>query len=121
MSGRSKTDSRGLKEAARKFPLISCDVCGGTETLQRHHMDGDRTNNDETNVEILCQTCHKDAHVANGTWGRPRHLEDKACPICKRIFRPRRSITKTCGDKRCLREVGRANANKRWSRESRTA
>lgn len=41
-----------------------CEVCGLTEwngksiSLELHHMDGDRRNNELSNLQILCPNCH---------------------------------------------------------------
>ena len=41
-----------------------CEKCGATHwndqpiPLQVHHRDGDRQNNEETNLELLCPNCH---------------------------------------------------------------
>ena len=43
-----------------------CQLCGCGETnkftnripLQIHHIDGDCTNNDESNLQLLCPNCH---------------------------------------------------------------
>lgn len=51
-------DWAGTKAAQRKFPLIKCASCGATRNLQRHHRDGDPSNNLAENVIILCSTCH---------------------------------------------------------------
>ena len=51
-------------------PDATCVACGGTRRLQRHHVDGDPGNNAPENVAVLCQDCHTEAHVANGTWGK---------------------------------------------------
>ena len=40
-----------------------CQVCGVTEgKLQVHHLDLDRTNNDETNLLTVCASCHLAYH-----------------------------------------------------------
>ena len=114
------------RRTQRKWPALhSCDVCGGTRTLQRHHADGDPRNNSEKNVEILCQRCHTDTHMANGTWGRGRSLKNKTCVICRQVFRPRKDRDRRCGKAECEREMGRRSAQKRWHPElqeaSRTA
>ena len=49
---------------------------GGRGRVQRHHVDGDRMNNDRANIAFLCVQHHKDAHrVSDGKVGggpRPR-------------------------------------------------
>ena len=44
-----------------------CSCCGETEgRLDLHHIDKDRTNNDLSNLMILCVRCHTKLHHANG-------------------------------------------------------
>lgn len=49
---------------------------GGQGRVQRHHRDGNRMNNDRSNIEFLCVKAHKDAHQALdgrvGGGARPR-------------------------------------------------
>lgn len=58
-----------LKGGALNAPLIKirgrqCECCQNTEwlgqpiNLQVHHIDGDRTNNELTNLQLLCPNCH---------------------------------------------------------------
>jgi hypothetical protein len=35
---------------------------GGRGRVQRHHRDGDRLNNDRSNIQFLCVKAHKEAH-----------------------------------------------------------
>lgn len=57
------------KDSGRKTFLISerghkCEDCGLTEwkdfpiTLELHHIDGNRVNNEKTNLQLLCCNCH---------------------------------------------------------------
>ncbi len=36
-----------------------CSLCENTETLEVHHIDNDRKNNDLDNLETLCGKCHR--------------------------------------------------------------
>lgn len=40
-----------------------CSNCGATENLLVHHKDEDRTNNDLSNLTILCKKCHQEHHM----------------------------------------------------------
>lgn len=61
-----------------------CVGCGENKRyqLQVHHIDGDHSNNDVDNLEIVCCNCHNKRHLRleNGVWIRdtksltPRHL-----------------------------------------------
>jgi len=52
-------DSMGyVKRKALKARGKKCQWCGGTERLQVHHKDHDRTSNDLDNLMILCGLCN---------------------------------------------------------------
>ena len=105
----------GHKQAQRKFKATSCEMCGGTLTLQRHHMDGNPTNNQATNVMIVCQPCHMKIHCLIGNWGRG-NIKPTACKICGEMFKPKRARRSTlCGKPECLKEKGRQSAELRWA------
>lgn len=36
-----------------------CSQCGGTKNLMVHHKDGNRKNNDKSNLQTLCWSCHE--------------------------------------------------------------
>lgn len=49
-----------LKEVGWK-----CQVCGCKKVnkqLHLHHLDGDRTNNKEDNILVVCRSCHSKLH-----------------------------------------------------------
>lgn len=55
-------------EAAIEFRKDRCEICGLEEgikdrVLHTHHKDGDWTNNDETNIQTLCDSCHITLHA----------------------------------------------------------
>lgn len=39
-----------------------CVICGAEENIEVHHIDGDRTNNDLSNLEPICNPHHKAIH-----------------------------------------------------------
>lgn len=45
--------------------LFTCERCGFTDAMElpRHHKDRDRRNNDPSNLEVLCQSCHGIEHI----------------------------------------------------------
>jgi len=47
----------GRSRAERKFPSKPCQICG-KGNAERHHKDGDTSNNEPTNVVFLCRKCH---------------------------------------------------------------
>lgn len=46
------------KYHARKNRKDYCEKCGGTEKLELDHIDGNRSNNNITNLMTLCSKCH---------------------------------------------------------------
>jgi len=54
------------KRVQRMFPVDGqeCECCESTSKLQRHHRDGDITNNpkDGSNISYLCVECHQELH-----------------------------------------------------------
>ncbi len=54
-----------LKKKILKLHNYSCSTCGhdGKERrLEVHHKDKDKTNNKESNLTVLCRTCHNKLH-----------------------------------------------------------
>lgn len=51
---------------AREFRESSCATCGSTENLDVHHKDGNYKNNDPSNLETLCHSCHMKLHWRRG-------------------------------------------------------
>lgn len=55
---------KGFRKHFLKEKNYTCESCGLSEWLNRpialevHHIDGDRTNNDLTNLQCLCPNCH---------------------------------------------------------------
>lgn len=41
-----------------------CNRCGSTENILVHHRDRDRYNNEKSNLEVLCKSCHQIEHEA---------------------------------------------------------
>lgn len=56
----NKCESCGL-ETWLDFPI----------TLEVHHIDGDKTNNSEDNLQLLCPNCHS----VTDNWRKPRFLD----------------------------------------------
>lgn len=109
----------GRRQAQREYQQLKCCArCGIDSGLQRHHCDRNPTNNSDENIEILCQTCHKEEHLKDGTWGKGK-VEPGACVICaKEIPRKRNRRGRVCSPE-CLSQLGAISAAKRW--QSRTA
>lgn len=53
---------RGRKIARKAIKREICAMCGTTKRLEVHHIDGDATNNQLTNLQVLCLQCHRQVH-----------------------------------------------------------
>lgn len=65
--GDSVSEKSGRSRALRMYRDIGpCAVCGN-EKAERHHVDGNTANNEESNIEIVCRKCHmeKDGRLAS--------------------------------------------------------
>jgi len=47
-----------------------CNRCRSTSNLLVHHRNHDRTNNNLSNLEVLCKKCHQDHHCLRDDLGR---------------------------------------------------
>ena len=101
---------RTRRASQRMLPVLdACEFCGSTENLERHHYDY----SDPGLFHVLCRKCHRKWHSDER---RPSRM--KNCAICGTEFLPSHSKKhKTCS-KKCLSEIGRRNARKRWGKES---
>lgn len=80
----------GLSKRIRRYLLEKhehkCELCGwgevnpytGTIPLEIHHIDGDYTNNSESNLQVLCPNCHSltethKSHNKSGRKGRKKY------------------------------------------------
>ncbi len=66
ITARDKYALRGWKKARK--PVLErdghcCVVCGRTEELHIHHIDGDNTNDRPENLVTLCEHCHARVHT----------------------------------------------------------
>lgn len=43
-----------------------CQACGSSDSIEVHHIDKDRKNNQKGNLAVLCRRCHKSWHFDNG-------------------------------------------------------
>jgi len=61
-----------------------CEICGISEwngkqlVCQLHHIDGDTTNNELSNLQILCPNCHSQTENYCGNSNK----SDTTCPYC---------------------------------------
>ena len=101
MQSTQKSSNAGRKQAQRLYKnLHACERCGGTQTLHRHHLDHNTSNNQSSNVAVLCSKCHGALH-ANQRW--KDHTKDRTCLYCGKTFtyiRPReKTCSRECGNK----------------------
>lgn len=50
------------QRARRIKPRTSCEECAAKQKLHVHHRDRDVTNNDSSNLVVLCASCHLRLH-----------------------------------------------------------
>ena len=80
-----------------------CEECGLTEwmhkplRLEMHHRDGDRTNNDKSNLILLCPNCHSQ------TENYRNHKTKKAVKCCKSCGKEIKYGKEYCAE--CVRKV----------------
>ncbi len=48
----------GYSYRARKHLKHHCEACGHEKSLQAHHVDQNRANNNQENMQTLCKHCH---------------------------------------------------------------
>jgi len=81
-NGIQKKLKRGTAYYKDLLNKSSCE-CGETKSylLQIHHIDGDHHNNDKSNLEIVCPTCHVKRHLKKNKLGElvyhPKSLTDR--------------------------------------------
>jgi len=51
---------------ARNFVNQSCSICGNIKNLDVHHKDRNWENNEPSNLETLCHSCHMKLHWQRG-------------------------------------------------------
>ncbi len=56
-----------------------CNRCSSVTNLLVHHIDHDRTNNDLSNLEILCKRCHQ-MHHCNRCPSTGRYIKGQSKP-----------------------------------------
>lgn len=65
-----------------RFRGESCDYCGlkplFSRTLDVHHRDGDKTNNEPDNLDTICASCHREIegliHELEGNWQKAENM-----------------------------------------------
>lgn len=67
---RQELTKHGYSWRARKHLKISCEACGNARSLEAHHIDQDKKNNDPENIQTLCSPCHDFWHALAKRIGR---------------------------------------------------
>lgn len=113
------TVSSGRSRAQKAFVLGSCKSCGAKAT-DRHHIDGDTSNNSAENIMKLCRRCHmridgRGKKMAEWSLINNQPQPPKPCSSCGTDYKPlRRGMCSKCYEK--LRSARRKNeSNKRSS------
>lgn len=105
-AARSRTRSR--------YPLPDyCERCMEARPVDRHHLDGDPSNNVPENVLAVCRRCHMqidgrwEKFVAAGREAAIRsRTESKPCSECGRRMKPlRKGLCGACNERRRRREA----------------
>lgn len=67
------------RKKAHRLMESSCAICGATEKLHVHHLNGNPTDNSLFNLMTLCASCHRKVHSPNfsGVSG-----QRKPCKFC---------------------------------------
>lgn len=107
--GNSRADVKSAQhhQRARQFKGEMCEECRTTERLHVHHMDGNITNNDPSNLKTLCASCHLRWHWAHGKTASKRQSVCKICgaparklDMCQKHYQRSRKYGDPCLTKR---------------------
>ncbi|MFY9586683.1 MAG: HNH endonuclease signature motif containing protein [Actinomycetota bacterium] len=61
-SSRTEVTKDTMHWRARRWRRANCAECGASQRLHVHHRDRDPSNNEPTNLETLCASCHLKLH-----------------------------------------------------------
>ena len=88
LSRRDKFYAR--KKCRQIMPATQCSTCGDTESLHRHHRDGNPINNSPENIQILCRRCHVAEHKGKSNYPKHRRKPGEVltaiCVVCNIEF-----------------------------------
>lgn len=80
-----KSSKLKIKLLKEKIKENKCECCGISEwrgkpiTIQLHHIDGDNTNNELSNLMMLCPNCHSQTDNYCGSANEKQHYYCKDC------------------------------------------
>lgn len=67
-----------------------CFICNSGEALHEHHINGDRNNNKNQNLVLLCERCHYEIHHGNDNkyqeWRDEIEYVNVAVPVPKPAY-----------------------------------
>jgi len=63
---KSNSTQSALCRRAQIYKKHHCEKCEATNALVAHHIDGDQSNNIESNIATLCKVCHNRLHRLQG-------------------------------------------------------
>jgi hypothetical protein len=78
-NSRPEIGKAALHKIARQYLKATCEECGTMENLHAHHKDKNISNNDPSNVQTLCASCHLRLHWRSGKTASKRQ---SVCKIC---------------------------------------
>lgn len=70
---------KALHQCARKYREMVCEECNTTKKLHVHHKDENPSNNDLSNLQTLCASCHLRWHWRNG---KTQPKRQSVCKVC---------------------------------------
>jgi 5-methylcytosine-specific restriction endonuclease McrA len=79
---------RRIREQVLARDGHACRLCGETQALEVHHLDGDWANNALSNLVTLCEACHEELHGKPGSRRKRRAGIDPS-----EAKRPQRALT----------------------------
>ncbi len=54
-----------------------CELCNNINSLDIHHKDRNKLNNNTDNLQVLCRSCHTKEHRNNDDWNKQNHINRK--------------------------------------------
>ena len=74
---------KSYRTKAFRFYGRKCMRCGSEDRLEVHHKDRDRSNNELSNLEVVCFSCHQQEHIEE----LKQEAEKRRCPKTGRFLK----------------------------------
>lgn len=58
-AGKNNNNYKNGISTYHQYKKSRCESCGSTKNLMVHHIDGNRKNNEKSNLKTLCWSCHE--------------------------------------------------------------